>query len=1295
MRFFSRRRILLALAGTLIAFLAVIGTIASYLGSNAFHSRVRQYIVEQIARKSGANVSLGDFHWSFLSERFVLDDLTLRGLEPAEEAPLAFIRRIEVGVNLRTLLEHRIDLSELTISRPEFHLLVQPDGQTNVPAPPKDAAPRSNGQRFQFSISVRSCKIVGGSAIVNEQHDNIDFSAQNLTADLIYFDRREVLQTHLQYDGVFDRTPNVDPAIPYTMTADVDYTRANIIAQKILVTSGRSKVVLQGRVDQVISNKVSGRLAYTADLQVPFLNYFFTDETFAGRADARGYMQFGNGYYQTQGNLASDAIDFDGWHATKFTAEYVYGFPERRLVLRKFKSAMLGGSTAGEISIVNLPGPTRINLDLNYRDINAADLVRAYPWDPKYRIFSDATGKLNGWFEGKFDRFDLTGHADLRSFNPPAIPDIVALPLDGALDYRLRPQEEQISNAGLRLYSTAVQADGLITESASDLKLNLASGDLKDLSFIYSDANGSGSFIGTLTGRIERPVFSGQFTLQNHKYRQWTIQSGAGNVRLDTAGENADLADVRVNQGESVLNINGSAALSGSPLDLRVQSNHIAAADLRPFVDRDISGVFSADLRITSLSPVVRLEGDARADNFGVGNETVGNTRAHLRYFEPVIELDQLTIQRNGSTLSGNVSFNRMTTALKFNLRAAAIDLQLLHRHGLPESVQGIVSQADLQGDGTASAPNIRGTASFQNLSVFGEIFPDSRADFSSAGPALTAALTASRDVNLKAQINTAVSGYPFTAQASFTQYPFARIAKFQRGTLTATGNASLSGTLTDLTRLRGDGKIETADVRIEGIDLRSSKAFTFDFDSTRLALSDVALSGQSTLVNVAGTVGLTGRAPLNLSVKGQVDLGLIGAEYPEYTSGGTVNVAVTLGGTIQAPDVQGSAMFNHASLSRAGVFAAIADLDGKVNFDRDRITVSDFVGQIGSGTLRAQGTALLQAGTVQNLNILIDAEGVRLRGHPAGLRSVVDGKLNLRGTLAAPQLDGSLQIQNLAYRSDFEDFLALFNETTLKTNATPLSNMRLSLHIEGGKNITIQNQLANVEARVDIDLKGTVSQPSITGHIEASGGTLTFQGNRYSVTRGNIDFVDPLRIRPVIDIEAESQIREYRVILSITGTGDKPKLALRSEPALPELEIVSLIAGGQTREEIATQMASRSLAGQTVPNSEQVFQSGAASILFDLLQQRVGNRLGLLNGSHVRIEPFQVGAESGGPGTRITLSQQVTRDLSITYSQDLSSNREQVVTIEYFVSRNTSIVASRDELGNLGLDVRHRIRIK
>src|SRR5438552_13932655 len=321
-------------------------------------------------------------------------------------------------------------------------------------------------------------------------------------------------------------------------------------------------------------------------------------------------------------------------------------------------------------------------------------------------------------------------------------------------------------------------------------------------------------------------------------------------------------------------------------------------------------------------------------------------------------------------------------------------------------------------------------------------------------------------------------------------------------------------------------------------------------------------------------------------------------------------------------------------------------------------------------------------------MNIRIESKNVRFR-YPEGLRTVINAELVLRGNLTSPLLEGNVRIQNLAYRSDFEEFLALLTEHNLNATPSPVGRMRLAVHIEGSRNITIQNQLAEVEARVDVDLKGTVDDPSLTGHVEASGGTLVFQGNRYTVTRGNIDFVDPLRIVPVVDIEAESQVRDYRVILTVAGRGDQLRLNMRSDPPLPELEIVSLIAGGRTREEIFN------IRPGSTPTSEQLFQSGAASILFDLLQQRVGNRLGVLGtGAGVRLEPFQVGAENNS-STRISVSRQVTKELSITYSQDLSSNRQQIILVEYFVSGNTSVQASRDELGNFGLDVKLRRRIK
>ena len=1289
MSFLSRRRVLAALALITIAIAGAVGGVVAYFNSPAFDGRVRRYLVQEIERRTGATVTLKNFEWSFWQRRMRLEDLILRGLEPAEDAPLAHFSRIDIGVNFRMLLEHRIDLYELTITQPEFHILVTPDGKTNIPSPQSQPLQKPTG----FEFSIQNFNVLNGSALLNERRIDVDLSLTNLAAILRYHADREVLETHLRYDGVLDRSPDVRLPIPYTFYADLDYTRATVIAQRIHVTSGRNEMKLQGKISQVLNANISGKLDYTGTFQAPFLNYFFVAEKFAGHAAATGLLEFSNGKFFTTGNVTSEAIDYEGWRVTDVSAAYVYRYPDRQLTLTNLKNTFTSGSVSGEAIVENLPGPSRVILNLTYANVDAAGLARAYPWDPRYRIFSTATGTLSGWFEGKLARFKFSGHVNLKSSPRVTVAGVVALPLDGSTEYDVTPEVARVANADIRFRSTTIKASGVVHATMSNLTVDVISSDLTDVAFLYNDANGSGTFTGSLSGAIAKPLLNGEFTLQDHTYRQWKIQRAAGGVRLDTLFENAVLKNVHVKQGESEILVNGTAALSGSPVDLRIQSNRITAQDIRPFLNRDmlsrnIGGVFAGDVRVTGLSPTIKLEGDVRADNLSLDSRLIGNARGHLRFADPVIDVEQLSIRQADSSLTGTGSFNRLTEAVKFTARVNSVNLQTFYPLGLPDAIQGVIRQADVRGDGTIKQPHLNGNAILQNLSVNTEVFSQARMDVASTGTKLDVKFDAGRNLNIQAQIDTAASGYPFTARADFIQYPFEHIANLSDGSIIATGNANLSGSLSDASRLRGEGRIESADIRVRETTVRPAQPFTFSFNPDELTVSNVTLSGQSTQVTLAGTIGLRDPAPLNLRVVGQADLKLIEARFPELISTGVVNLQVDVRGTTQIPDLRGNATLMNASLRRQGIFTGLTNVNGTLSFNQNQIRVDKIEGIAGGGTIRAEGTAVLQAGAVQAMNIEINGNNVRLRGYPEGLRTVLDARLNLRGSLASPLLEGHVEIQSLAYRSSFENFLALLSEENLRTSSpSPLGNLRLSLHVEGGRNITIQNQLADVEARVDIDWKGTVDEPSITGHIEASGGTLLFQGNRYTVTRGNIDFVDPLRIQPVIDIEAESQVRDYRVILSITGRGDNPKLSMRSDPPLPELEIVSLIAGGRTREELARP-------GNTAPSSERLFQSGAASILFDLLQQRVGNRLGLLGTGRVRIDPFLVGTENN-PGARITLSEQVTKDLSVTYSQDLSSNRQQVILIEYFVSRNTSILASRDELGNFGLDLRHRTRIK
>ena len=83
----------------------------------------------------------------------------------------------------------------------------------------------------------------------------------------------------------------------------------------------------------------------------------------------------------------------------------------------------------------------------------------------------------------------------------------------------------------------------------------------------------------------------------------------------------------------------------------------------------------------------------------------------------------------------------------------------------------------------------------------------------------------------------------------------------------------------------------------------------------------------------------------------------------------------------------------------------------------------------------------------------------------------------------------------------------------------------------------------------------------------------------------------------------------------------------------------------------------------------------------------------GLLGLDRIRIDPYVRGAGNAS-STQVTVS--LTKDLSISYSQDLATNQQRVIQVEYFLSKKLSIVASREdnnETTALGLDIRLRKR--
>ena len=101
------------------------------------------------------------------------------------------------------------------------------------------------------------------------------------------------------------------------------------------------------------------------------------------------------------------------------------------------------------------------------------------------------------------------------------------------------------------------------------------------------------------------------------------------------------------------------------------------------------------------------------------------------------------------------------------------------------------------------------------------------------------------------------------------------------------------------------------------------------------------------------------------------------------------------------------------------------------------------------------------------------------------------------------------------------------------------------------------------------------------------------------------------------------------------------------------------------------------------------------------LLSEAISSQLGVRHPATVRDQPLQRRAVRGhlehaaNSIASVTIEQQVTRGLVITYITDVTTTQYQVIQIEYTINREFPVVALRDENGTFDLDVVRKTRFK
>ncbi len=470
-------------------------------------------------------------------------------------------------------------------------------------------------------------------------------------------------------------------------------------------------------------------------------------------------------------------------------------------------------------------------------------------------------------------------------------------------------------------------------------------------------------------------------------------------------------------------------------------------------------------------------------------------------------------------------------------------------------------------------------------------------------------------------------------------------------------------------------------------VELRNTKPVLLAITSKGATIQSAEFKAEGTTIEASGSVPFESGANANLALRGDLNLTILQLLSPDLTASGNATMQAAVRGSLRDPSVNGRLELKGASLYFGDLPNGVDNANGVVLFDRNRATIEKLTAETGGGKVTLTG--LVEFGSQLVYRLQADAKSVRVRW-PEDLSTTFDAKLEFNGSPAQSTLSGSLTLNRASFDSR-GDLGQLFAASTKPLPTTGEANdllrgAQFDVRIQSSPNFEFLTSLTrDVEADVSLRLRGSPLRPVLLGDISVNQGELQLFGNRYTVNRGDIHFLNPVKIEPNLDMEMETKARGITVNITLAGTMNKLNVNYSSDPPLQQSEIIALLAVGRDPTGAATIASGSPAAGG--------FNDSGLSLLSEAASEQLSSRLQrFIGSSRVKIDPTLTAADNL-PQARLTVEQQISRDITMTYITNLNRTQEQTIRFQWDFSRRWSVIAVRDSNGLFGVDFQYRRR--
>jgi Uncharacterized protein conserved in bacteria len=332
-----------------------------------------------------------------------------------------------------------------------------------------------------------------------------------------------------------------------------------------------------------------------------------------------------------------------------------------------------------------------------------------------------------------------------------------------------------------------------------------------------------------------------------------------------------------------------------------------------------------------------------------------------------------------------------------------------------------------------------------------------------------------------------------------------------------------------------------------------------------------------------------------------RLDLRLLRPLFPHLRGlGGELSARIQAKGTAGRPLFEGGVLLANGQVTPPSLLPPIDQVQAAFKVSEREIVAEKITGRMGAGPFTASAGFLFEQNEKPAARLTFSGSGILLADEP-GLRLPANIALEAVGNRESGLVRGSVHFTDAEFSKKLEVTPVLIPASTRTEPLPPpnfsadlpefLSAWKLNVEVKNDGRFSLGGTGSLGQIVPDVRLTGTLARPVPVGRITLSDARAYFPFTTLLIPEGSISFLEDAPWVPQLDLRGSARALEYEVQAYAVGPLFERRLILRTDPGLPQADIVKLLTSGftpdvllPTKAKLALRPFSRQLQGPERP---------------------------------------------------------------------------------------------------------------